>query len=593
MYQNNIHRKDFMRDQFSKKRLTKFLSYYRPHKKIFGVDMFFAALSATSVLLFPLVSGHITREVLAEWNETTMKTLTICGLILLFLTLIKITSNIIYAYFGHTMGAKMESAMRKELLAHYEQLSFGFHARNSVGKLMTVISNDLAGMTELFHHGPEDILMTVIKFVGAFFILIYINLPLTIIVFSILPLFFFVALKTDKIMEKALLENKKDLSQMNEHLEDTLSGIRTVKAFGNEGMEASRFGAKNDQFTISKCFFYKVEAYFYETMEAYPQILTMLTVFFGALFVGKGTLDIPVLVTFLLYVGSLAEPVRTILNFMKLFEEGKAGFIRYMEMLETVPTILECKDPVDIKNIKGEITFDKVSFHYEDSEENVLDKISLTMHSGQSVAFAGASGIGKTTISSLVARFYNVTEGKITIDGIDIRNISFKSLREHIGIVQQEVYIFNGMIKDNIRYGKTTASDEDIVNAAKLANIHEFILSLPNGYDSLVGTKGIMLSGGQRQRISIARLFLKNPKILILDEATSALDYENEIVVQKSIDELMKDRTSITIAHRLSTIKDADVIFVLSDKKIAEQGTHEQLISKNGEYAKLCGFGRL
>lgn len=581
-----------MKSQFTKERLKKFLSYYKPHRKIFAIDMSFAALSAVTVLLFPLVSGYITKVVLTDWNRQTQRNLIIAGIVLLLLIIIKVVSNIIYAYFGHSMGAKMECSMREELLTHYEKQSFSFHARNSVGKLMTVISNDLTEMTELFHHGPEDILMTAIKFVGAFIILININLPLTLIVFAALPILCFVAVRTDKTMEKALICNKKDLSQMNEHLEDTLSGIRTVKAFGNEAMEAAQFAQKNQKYTRSKCLFYKVEAYFYETMESYPQLLTMLTVFFGAVFIGDGSLDVPVLITFLLYVGTLAEPVRTMLNFMKLYEEGKAAFIRFMDMIETKSTITESTDAVDINLLKGEIIFDNVSFHYEDLAENVLENLSLHIHCGQSVAFAGASGIGKTTISGLIARFYDVTNGKISIDGVDIKDISLKSLRKNIGIVQQEVYIFNGTIKDNIRYGKTNATNEEIERAAKLANIHGFIWGLKDRYDSMVGTKGIMLSGGQRQRISIARLFLKNPKILILDEATSALDYEGEVAVQKSIEKLMQHRTSIVIAHRLSTIKNVDTIFVIADKKIAEQGSHNELITKNGEYAKLCEFGK-
>lgn len=582
-----------MKSQFSKERLKKFLSYYKPHKKIFAMDMSFAVISAVSVLLFPLVSGYITGEVLTKWDDTTARTLFTAGVVLLALTIIKIVSNIIYGYFGHAMGAKMEQTMREELFEHYEKLSFGFHARNSTGKLMTVISNDLTNMTELFHHAPEDVLMTIIKFVGAFAIMISINVPLTLIVFSCLPLLAVAAVVTDKIMEKQLLISKRDLGEMNEYLEDTLSGIRTVKAFGNEKQHFDEFSSRNTAYTKAKCVFYKVEAYFYETVESYPQFLTMLVVVFGALFIGQGKLDLAVLVTFLLYSGSLAEPIRTMLNFMRLFEEGKASFIRFMDMIETMPTIVEIENPVSLDNSAGNIRFNNVSFHYEDSRENVLENMSLDIKSGQTVAFAGASGIGKTTISALIARFYDVTDGKITIDGINIKDVALESLRQNIGIVQQEVYIFNGTIKDNICYGKHNVTDEEIITAAKLANIHDFIISLEKGYDSIVGTKGIMLSGGQRQRISIARLFLKNPKILILDEATSALDYESEEIVQHSIDKLMENRTSILIAHRLSTIKNADTIYVLSNKTIVEQGSHDELVTKNGDYARLCKLGRL
>lgn len=582
-----------MTSQFTKQRLKKFLSYYRPHKKIFIMDMFFAAISAASVLLFPLVSGYLTGEVLTKWDKNTFEILITAGGVLLALTLVKVISNIIYAYFGHAMGAKMEQTMREELFEHYEQLSFGFHARNSTGKLMTVISNDLTNMTEFFHHAPEDLLMTAIKFIGAFAIMFHINIPLTLIVFSCLPLLGIMAYYTDKVMEKQLLASKRNLGDMNEHLEDTLSGIRTMKAFGNEKQHFDRFSYKNTAYTNAKCMFYKVEACFYETVESYPQFLTMLVVIFGALFIGKGELDAAVLVTFLLYSSSLAEPVHTMLNFMRLYEEGKASFIRFMDMIETAPAVAECENPITLVNPLGDIKFANVSFHYENTAENVLEDISFHIKTGQTVAFAGASGIGKTTISSLAARFYDVTGGNIFIDGVDIKDLSFDSLRNNIGIVQQEVYIFNGTVKDNICYGSESASEDEIETAARLANIHDFIISLEKGYDSIVGTKGIMLSGGQRQRISIARLFLKNPRILILDEATSALDYESEEIVQQSIEKLMQNRTSILIAHRLSTIRNADTIYVLSDKKIAEQGSHEELLAKNGEYAKLCMLGRV
>lgn len=582
-----------MKSQFTKQRARKFLSYYKPHRNIFLMDMFFAALSAFSVLLFPLVSGYLTGEVLAQWDSTTKSKLIGAAFFLVVLTVVKVISNITYAYFGHSMGAKMEETMRTELFCHYESLSFDFHARNSTGKLMTVLSNDLTNMTELFHHAPEDLLMTLIKFVGAFVIMLSIHVPLTLIVFLALPFLGIAAYYTDKRMERCLLQNKRHLSKLNEYAEDTLAGIRTVKAFGKEAEHAKQFRQQNARYTESKCIFYKLEAYFYETVEAYPQFLSMMVVIFGSLFIARGSLNAAVLVTFLLYAGSLAEPIRTMLNFMRLFEEGKASFIRFMDMMEIHPAVQQAKDAVPLPNPTGEIVFDKVSFHYEDSPDNVLEDVSFRIQSDQTVAFAGASGIGKTTVASLIARFYDVCAGQIRIDGVDIRDLLLSDLQKHIGIVQQEVYIFNGTIRENIRYGRKDATDEEIVEAAKLANIHEFILSLEHGYDSIVGTRGIMLSGGQRQRISIARIFLKNPKILILDEATSALDYESEEIIQASIEQLKQNRTSIVIAHRLSTIRNADRIYVLSDRGISEQGTHDELIARNGEYAKLSRIGTL
>lgn len=577
-----------MKSQWTKERAKKFLSYYKPHRTIFLMDLFFSMLSAVSVLLFPLFSGYLTGEVLTTWNEHTWRRLWMAAAVLLALLAVRVISNIIYAYFGHAMGAKMEERMRQELFEHYEALSFDFHAKNSTGKLMTVLSNDLTSMTELFHHAPEDLLMTVIKFAGTFVIMATIHLPLTLIVFCALPFLGWAAYRTDRRMERGLLQNKAHLSDLNECAEDTLSGIRTVLAFGREAEHAAWFQEKNRIYTKSKCLFYKVEAYFYETVESYPQFLSMLVVIFGALFITRDNLSPAVLVTFLLYAGGISEPIRTMLNFMRLYEEGKTGFVRFMQMMEQTPAIVEDPKAVTLSDPKGSIEMQDVSFRYPDSKEWVLEHISLRIESGQTVAFAGASGIGKTTLASLIARFYDVNTGSVAIDGVDLRKLSMQSLRHCVGMVQQEVYLFEGTIRENICYGRLDATEAEMIEAAKLANIHEFIVSLEHGYDSIVGTRGIMLSGGQRQRISIARLFLKNPRILILDEATSALDYESEEIVQQSLERLCQNRTCIVIAHRLSTIRHADQIYVLADHRLVEQGTHEELLQKQGEYARLC-----
>ncbi|PWL72332.1 MAG: thiamine ABC transporter permease [Clostridiales bacterium] len=570
----------------TKTRLQKFLSYYKPYRKIFAVDMLFAVLSAAVMLVFPLLSGYITGEVLKEWNSATLSRLLVAGAVMLLLIVLRVVANVTYAHWGHAMGAKMEGDMRDDLLRHYEKLSFHYFARNSVGKMMTLITNDLTNMTELFHHGPEDLVMTVIKFFGAFFILIQINVPLTLIVFAVFPLLCFNAVYTDKKMQKALLRSKSLLGDMNEQLEDTLAGIRTVKAFGSEQAEFEKFSRRNRAYVYSLCHFYKVEARFYEVVESYPQLLIMLVVVCGALLMGSAV-DLPVLITFLLYVSCLSEPIHTILNFMGLYERGVASFKRFMEVMELEPAVADLPGAQNLGRVQGCVVLEQVSFRYPDGSENVLENVSLKIAPGEKLAVVGSSGIGKSTLSYLLARFYDVTSGSVKIDGNDVRSLTLASLRENIGIVQQEVTIFSGTIRENIAYGLPEASSAAVEQAAVLAGAHEFVTRLENGYDTVVGTKGITLSGGQRQRISLARVFLKNPPILILDEATSALDSETERNIQTALDQLMSGRTSVVIAHRLSTIRNADRIVVLKDKQICEQGTHPELLQKNGEYARL------
>ncbi|MFV0394146.1 MAG: ABC transporter ATP-binding protein [Coprobacillaceae bacterium] len=569
-----------------KGRGKKFISYYRPYLKLFFADMVCAMIAASVTLAFPMIIRYITGNVLMQ-DVINLNTIYILGAIMLVLVIIEYFCNYFVAYKGHVMGVYMERDMRNELFAHYQKLSFIFYDEEKTGQLMSRITNDLFSLTELYHHGPEDIVISLIKFVGAFIILSTINLNLTLIVFAFIPIMGGFALFYNRKMKRAFKKNKERIGDINARIEDNLSGIRVVKSFANETQEMHKFHDENGKYVNSKENSYHYMGRYHSGLGAFTSFISVAVIFFGALFISAESIDTADLITFILYINNLIDPVKKLINFTEQFQEGATGFERFMEVLEIEPDIQDKKDAIILDNVKGDIVFDNVGFQYNKSNDSVLQGINLSVKAGEYIALVGSSGVGKTTICSLLPRFYEVSEGSITIDNTDIRDIKLTSLRENIGIVQQDVYLFAGTIMDNIRYGNLNASDEEVVEAAKKANAHDFIMDLPNGYNTDCGQRGVKLSGGQKQRLSIARVFLKNPPILIFDEATSALDNESEHIVQESLEKLAYNRTTFVIAHRLSTIKNAERICVMSEDGIVEQGTHKELLEKNGQYASF------
>lgn len=569
-----------------KGRFRKFLSYYKPYKKLFFTDMFCAMVAAAITLVFPMLTRYITGVILIE-SPIDLKIIYQLGLIMVVLVIIEFFCNFYVAYQGHVMGTYMERDIRNELFEHYQKLSFGFYDEQKTGQLMSRITNDIFSLTELYHHGPEDIVISLIKFVGAFVILSTINLQLTLIVFAFIPVMGGFALYYNKKMKKAFKRNKQRIGDINARIEDNLSGIRVVKSFANESKEMDKFQVENTNFVNSKRNSYLYMAKYHSGLGVFTSLITVAVIFFGALFISQELITTPDLIAFVLYIANLIEPVKKLINFTEQFQEGATGFERFMEILEIQPDIQDHKDAVELKDVQGHIEFHDVGFRYNEKNDYVFQHISLDVKPADYIALVGSSGVGKTTICSLLPRFYEVSEGAITIDGKDIREVKLASLRENIGIVQQDVYLFAGTIMDNIRYGKFGATDEEVIEAAKQANAHDFIMELPEGYDTDCGQRGVKLSGGQKQRLSIARVFLKNPPILIFDEATSALDNESEHIVQESLESLAKNRTTFVIAHRLSTIKNAKRICVLTEKGIEEEGTHEELLERQGQYAYL------
>jgi ATP-binding cassette subfamily B protein len=520
-------------------------------------------------------------------TANTLTQIYLMGGLMLALVVVHTACNMFVDYRGHMMGALMESDMRRELFEHYQNLSFRFYDEQRTGQLMTRITNDLLSLSEFYHHGPEDLAIGLLTLVGVFTISLTINVELTFLVFLFVPIMIVYAFYFNKRMNVALMKSKARIGDINAQVEDTLSGIRVVKSFTNEAIENKKFAHENNRFVDSRREGYRSEAYFSGGMIAFTQLITIAVIIFGGASIVNASLDLADLLTYLLYVGILTEPVRRLVNFARLYQEGITGFSRFMDILEVAPDIEDSADAIELEGVRGHVEFKDVSFRYKEGYDYVLKNICLTIKAGEYVALVGSSGAGKSTLCSLIPRFYEVSEGEILLDGVPIRDIGLRSLRRNIGVVHQDVYLFAGTVSDNIRYGNPEASQAEIIEAAKKANVHEFIMKLPAGYDTDIGQRGVKLSGGQKQRLSIARVFLKDPSIIIFDEATSALDNESEKAVQDSLERLTNNRTTLVIAHRLSTVRNAQRIVVLTDSGIDEQGTHEALMARNGTYASL------
>lgn len=572
--------------------LKKFIKYYKPYKTVFFIDLLCATIISAIDLAFPQLLRTLTKTLFAGAPGKIISALIPITIGLLVAYIIQTACRYYVTYAGHMMGARMERDMRKELFDQYEKLSFSYYDQNNSGQMMSKLVSDLFDISELAHHGPENLFISLIKIIGSFIFLFMINRMLAVPMLILVVLMLVFSYGQNKKMQETFMDNRRKIGDINSSLQDTLAGIRVVQSFANERIEQEKFNRSNENFLISKDANYRCMGSFMSGNAFFQGMMYLVTLVFGGFLIAHGRMEASDLAMYALYIGIFISPIQILVELTEMMQKGLSGFRRFLEVVETEPDIVDAADAKPLKNVKGNVCYEDVSFHYSDDDTPVLSHVSFEIPAGKSIALVGPSGSGKTTICSLLPRFYDVTEGRVTIDGNDVRKLTLESLRSQIGLVSQDVYLFGGSIKDNIAYGKPDATMDEIVDAAKKANIHDFIMELPDKYDTFVGERGTRLSGGQKQRISIARVFLKNPPVLILDEATSALDNESERFIQKSLEELAKDRTTITIAHRLSTIRNADEILVVADCGIAERGTHEELLALDGIYARYYDISR-